>query len=232
MPLRARRVLEWKLLRPRLQIGNLLAMNISGNTILITGGGTGIGRGLAEALHARGNKVIIAGRRKNVLDEVVAANPGMAAYAFDANDAAGVKKFAETVTREHPKLNVLMNNAGIMKPENLLANPGTAVAEETIATNFIGPIRLTLALLPHLMKQPKATIINVTSGLATVPLVYTPTYSVTKAAIHSYTDSLRYQLRKTSVEVKELTPPWVATELMPGQSKDSRAMPLKDSSRR
>jgi uncharacterized oxidoreductase len=205
-------------------------MQVSGNTILITGGGSGIGRGLAEAFHALGNKVIIAGRRQSVLDETTAANPGMAALAFDVEDRDSIRAFAAKITAEHPKLNVLINNAGIMRPENLQAPQNDlADAEATIVTNLLGPIRLTAALLPLLARQPQGTIITVSSGLAFVPLAMTPTYCATKAAIHSYTQSLRYQLKDTSVEVIELVPPYVQTHLMGArQASDPGAMPLAD----
>ena len=203
-------------------------MNITGNTILITGGGSGIGRGLAEALHAQGNQVIIAGRRKAALEETAAANPGMKFLTLDIEDRGAVRAFAGRVAAEFPALNVLINNAGIMRPEDLLAQQDDlADAESTVITNLLGPIRLTAALLPLLRKQPHSTIINVTSGLAFVPLALTPTYSATKAAIHSYTISLRYQLRDTAIEVLEIVPPYVQTDLMDG-AEDPRAMPLKD----
>src|SRR5271169_3223877 len=199
-------------------------MQMSGNTILITGGGSGIGRGLAEAFHAEGNQVVIAGRRKELLEQVVAANPGMKAAILDIGDADSIRSFAEQMKKDYPALNVVIQNAGIMKSESL-KNGGVADAEATIATNLLGPIRLTAALLPLLLKQPKAAIMTVTSGLAFVPLAMTPTYCATKAAIHSYTQSLRYQLRGTKTEVLELIPPYVATDLMNGAS-DPRAMPL------
>ncbi|MDR3514898.1 MAG: SDR family oxidoreductase [Azospirillaceae bacterium] len=205
-------------------------MRTSGNTILITGGGTGIGRGLAEAFHALGNKVIIAGRRQSVLDETTAANPGMAALTFDVEDRESIRAFATTVTGRYPDLNVLINNAGIMRVENLLTQSDVlADAEATVVTNLLGPIRLTAALLPLLRAQPQATVMMVSSGLAFLPLALTPTYCATKAAIHSYAQSLRYQLKHTPVQVLELAPPYVQTELMgPGQARDPRAMPLKD----
>jgi uncharacterized oxidoreductase len=205
-------------------------MKTTGNTILITGGGSGIGRGLAEAFHKLGNQVIIAGRRKQALDETTAANPGMASVILDIEDAASIRKFAAQLATDHPTLNVVINNAGIMRPENLLAQPEDLTdAEATITTNLLGPIRLTAALLPLLKKQPHATIMTVTSGLAFIPLALTPTYNATKAAIHSYSQSLRYQLKSTNIEVLELAPPYVQTELMgSGQASDPRAMPLKD----
>ena len=201
-------------------------MELTGDTILITGGGSGIGRGLAEALHALGNQVLIAGRRRHALDETIAANPGMQALQLDIENPAAIRAFAAEVTERFPALNVLVNNAGIMRAEKLLAQQeDLADAEAIVTTNLLGPIRLTAALMPHLKQQPHAVIMNVSSGLAFLPLALTPTYCATKAAIHSYTQSLRYQLRATQIEVLELAPPYVATDLMSGAA-DPRAMPL------
>jgi uncharacterized oxidoreductase len=203
-------------------------MNLTGNTILITGGGSGIGRGLAEAFHALGNQVIIAGRRCAVLEEVTQANPGMKSLSVDMQDGRAIRTFAAQAIEQFPSLNVLINNAGIMRGERLTAQQADlADTEAIVATNLLGPIRLTAALLPHLQKQSSSAIINVSSGLAFVPLVFTPTYCATKAAIHSYSQSLRYQLKSTPVEVIELAPPYVQTHLMDGAD-DSRAMPLKE----
>jgi uncharacterized oxidoreductase len=203
-------------------------MNLSGNTILITGGGSGIGRGLAEAFHALGNQVIISGRRREMLDETTQANPGMKSLTVDIADASAIRTFAAQAVEQFPALNVLINNAGIMRAEKLAAQQADlADAEAIVATNLLGPIRLTAALLPHLLKQSSAAIINVSSGLAFVPLAFTPTYCATKAAIHSYSQSLRYQLKSTPVEVIELPPPYVQTHLMAGAD-DPRAMPLND----
>lgn len=203
-------------------------MQTSGNTILITGGGSGIGRGLAEALQAAGNHVIIAGRRKALLEEVVEANPGMKSLVLDIEDRSAIRAFAGRLASEFPTLNVLINNAGIMRSEDLRnQQDDLADAESIVTTNLLGPIRLTAALLPLLRKQAHSTIINVSSGLAFVPLVFTPTYCATKAAIHSYTLSLRYQLKDTTTEVLEIIPPYVQTDLMDG-AEDPRAMPLAD----
>jgi uncharacterized oxidoreductase len=202
-------------------------MNITGNTILITGGGSGIGRGFAEAFHAAGNHVIIAGRRRQPLEETAAANPGMAFTLLDIEDANAIKTFVSGIVKDYPALNVLINNAGIMRTEDLLARAGDLTdSEATITTNLLGPIRLTAALLPHLRQQKQAAIINVTSGLAFVPLVATPTYNATKAAMHSYSQSLGFQLRDTPVQVIELIPPAVATDLMPGHAANPGSMPL------
>ena len=205
-------------------------MKPTGNTILITGGGSGIGRGLAEAFHKLGNKVIIAGRRKQVLDETTAANPGISSIQLNIEDPADIRKVAAQLAKDHPTLNVVIHNAGIMRPENLLDASGSVTdAEAIITTNLLGPIRLTTALLPQLQKQPQATIMTVSSGLAFIPMAITPTYCATKAAIHSWSQSLRYQLKSTDVEVVELAPPYVQTELMgSAQAADPRAMPLND----
>jgi uncharacterized oxidoreductase len=204
-------------------------MNITGNTILITGGGSGIGQALAEALAAKGNQVIIAGRRASALDAVTAANPGISAAVLDVADGAAIAEFAQTVVRDHPALNVVIHNAGIMRAEDFLSPDfDVSDAEATIATNLIGPIRLTAALLPHLRQQPRASIVTVSSGLAFVPLTITPTYSATKAAIHSWSQSLRAQLAPTSIGVIEIAPPAVATDLMPGHAASANSMPLTE----
>ena len=200
-------------------------MAFTGNTILITGGTSGIGRALAEALQAKGNHVIIAGRRKQLLDEVTRANPGMAAIELNMDDAADIARVSAQLTQSFPALNAVIHNAGIMRPEDLKKGE-VETAEAIITTNLLGPIRLTAALMPHLLRQPSGTIFTVSSGLAFVPLAFTPTYNATKAAIHSYTMSLRYQLRDTGLRVREIIPPWVATELMGPVPDDPRAMPL------
>jgi uncharacterized oxidoreductase len=205
-------------------------MRMTQNTILITGGGTGIGRALAEAFHRLGNQVIIAGRSRQSLDETTGANPGMKSLTLDVADAESTRSFAARVRADFPALNVVIHSAGIMIPEDLLdPNHSENVVESTIATNLSGPMRLTAELLPLLREQPRATIITVSSGLAFVPMAVTPTYCATKAAIHSYTQSLRYQLKDTSVEVVEIIPPYVATRLMgEAQANDPAAMPLED----
>lgn len=200
-------------------------MHTKGNTILITGGGTGIGLGLAKAFHALGNQIVIAGRRRDILDGVAKNCPGMASYGIDIRNPDEIKSFAAWLSRDFPALNMLINNAGVMKAENLLDQSDLPDMEAIIETNLMGPMRLTAALLPALLTQPKAAIINVSSGLGFVPMASTPTYSATKAALHSYTQCLRFQLRKTKIKVVELIPPYVATDLMGGAS-DPHAMPL------
>lgn len=203
-------------------------MQMSGSTILITGGGSGIGRALAEAFHALGNQVIIAGRRQQLLDETVAANQGMKSAILDIESVDAIGSFAAKLIRDYPRLNAVIHNAGIMRPEDVKSG-GVTDAEAIVTTNLLGPIRLTAALLPHLLAQPQAAIMTVSSGLAFVPMAMTPTYCATKAAVHSYSQSLRYQLRDTSVQVLELIPPYVQTHLMgERQAADPRAMPLDE----
>lgn len=205
-------------------------MQMTGNTILITGGGSGIGRGLAEKFHAAGNRVIITGRNAARLDDVVAANPGMIALSLDVTDAEAVQAFAAKLIADYPALNILINNAGMMVYESMTDAPANvADAEATIVTNLLGPIRLTSALLPHLLSQADASVVNVSSGLAFVPLAATPAYSATKAGLHSWTMAIRQQLKGTSVKVVELAPPYVQTELTgSGQASDPNAMPLNE----
>jgi uncharacterized oxidoreductase len=200
-------------------------MNITGNTIFITGSTSGIGRALAEALHKRGNKVIVAGRRKSLLDEVSAANPGIDGVELDIADAADIERVAARLIRDYPTLNVLINNAGIMPFDDAGGVIDDAVSRKILDTNLLGPIRLTSALIEHLKAQPQATIVHNTSVLAYLPLATTAVYSASKAALHSYALSQRFQLRETNVRVQEIAPPWVDTDLIK-KSGDPRAMPL------
>jgi uncharacterized oxidoreductase len=198
-----------------------------GNTILITGGGSGIGRALAQRWHDRGNQVIVTGRRQDALDETIAGRGGMFAYMLDIDDPAAIERFASDVIARHPDLNLLVNNAGIMRYEDVTSRRDLHDAEETVTTNLLGPIRLTNALIDHLATRPDSAIVNVSSGLAFVPWTKAPTYSATKAALHSYTQALRHSL-KGKVEVIELAPPAVQTELTPGQSSRENYLPLDD----
>ncbi len=202
-------------------------MKLSGNTIFITGGGSGIGRGLAEALHQKGNEVIISGRRKNKLEEVTKANPGMHSVELDLEDPAGVAAVAERLIKDFPKLNVLINNAGVMHGDDVSGPIDDAVLDTTLRTNVMGPIRMTSALIDHLKKQDRSYVLNVTSGLAFIPLATSAIYSATKAAMHSYSHSLRYKLKDTSVRVLEVAPPWVQTDLLNSKN-EPRAMPLDE----
>ncbi|WP_277979135.1 SDR family oxidoreductase [Sphingomonas phyllosphaerae] len=201
-------------------------MKTSGNTILMTGGGSGIGAALAHRFHDRGDIVIIAGRRREALEHAAAGRERIHGVTLDVEDPAAVDAFAHQIVADFPALNVLFNNAGIMKFEDLTGRRDLADAEATVAINLLGPIRLTNALIDHLSAQADAAIVTVTSGLAYVPLVAAPTYSATKAAIHSYTVSLRTQLAG-KVEVIELAPPGVQTDLTPGQANRPGYMPLE-----
>ena len=200
-------------------------MKLKGNTIFITGGGSGIGRGLAEALHGLGNKVIIAGRRRKQLEEVVAANPGIVALELDIADPDSIDRVAKRLITEHPDLNVLINNAGIMQPDQAAGKVDDALLLATINTNLIGPIRMTSALIEHLKTKEGAVVAYTSSVLGFVPLAVTAVYSSTKAALHSYALSQRFMLRATGVRVLEIVPPWVRTELMNSQEAE-QAMPL------
>lgn len=200
-------------------------MQTTGNTIFITGGTSGIGRALAEQFHALGNKVIIAGRRQALLDEVAAAHPGIDGVALDISDAADIDRVAAQLIRDYPTLNVLINNAGIMPFDDASGRIDDAVSRRILDTNLLGPIRLTSALVEHLKAQPRATIIHNTSILAYVPIATSAVYSASKAALHSYALSQRFMLKGTRVSVQEIAPPWVDTDLIK-KSGDPRAMPL------
>lgn len=203
-------------------------MQISGNTILLTGGTSGIGRALAEAFHRRGNQVIITGRRQRLLDEITADNPGMAGFRVDIQDDAMLAALVSEVGARFPGLNVLIANAGISSPENMATDGWDAgIAEAIVDTNIMGVIRTAAAFLPVLKKQANATFMATSSALAFVPRTDFPTYCASKAFLHSWLVSMRHQLRQIPVEVLELSPPYVQTELTgPGQASDPRAMPL------
>lgn len=205
-------------------------MHLTGHTILITGGTSGIGRGLAEAFHQLGNRVIIAGRRHPLIDEITAAHPGMHGLQVDMQDPKAIARLAEEVQSRFPDLDVLVNNAGISRLE---AWDGDEIDIDTslsiIETNIVGVLRLTASLLPALARQPSATIVTTTSGLAYVPRFNYPTYCASKAFLHSWLQSLRHQLRHKPIEVIELPPPYVQTELAGlQQASDPAAMPLAD----
>ena len=202
-------------------------MQLTDNTIFITGSTSGIGRALAESFHKLGNKVIISGRRQKLLDEVTAANPGMDSIALDIADPRSIEAAAAKLIRDYPALNVLINNAGIMPFDDASKPVDDALAQSIIATNLLGPIRMSSALIEHLKKQPRATIINNSSVLAFVPIALTAIYSATKAALHSFSLSQRFMLRDSSVRVQEIAPPWVNTDLIK-KTDDPRAMPLED----
>jgi short-subunit dehydrogenase involved in D-alanine esterification of teichoic acids len=204
-------------------------MHISGNTIFIPGSTSGIGLALALRLQAKGNTVIVGGRRTELLEQIAAEHPGIHTVQIDTADAASVRSAAAEVLSRHPDVNVVIAMAGIMRIEDW-HHPDTfrESAESTITTNVLGPIRLIAAFIEHLQKQPAATIITVSSGLAFAPLRVTASYNASKAAIHMLTESVRLQLTDSTVEFKELVPPSVQTDLVPGQRDNDAAMPLND----
>lgn len=202
-------------------------MNITGNTILITGGTSGIGLGLALRLHEAGNTVVVAGRRTGLLDTITAEHPGIAAIELDVTDPDSIARARASLENTHPELNILVNNAGIQLKENPLDPSDVRLAEQHISTNLLGPIRTAYAFTPLLAGKEGAAIVNVTSALAFVPFPTTPTYSATKAALHSFTESQRIRLAETGIQVVEIVPPGVRTELM-GQQDAEHAMPLDE----
>jgi uncharacterized oxidoreductase len=204
-------------------------MNISGNTVFIPGSTSGIGLALAVELHARGNTVIVGGRRTDLLEQIAAQHPGIDTVQVDCSDAASIDSAAKEVLARHPELNVLVAMAGIMRIEDW-RRPGEflASAESVITTNVLGPIRLIAAFIEHLQAQPDAAIVTVSSGLAFTPLAVTPSYNASKAAIHLLSESVRLQYADTTVQVIELVPPSVRTSLVPGQESSEVAMPLDE----
>ncbi|OHU63076.1 SDR family oxidoreductase [Mycobacteroides chelonae] len=204
-------------------------MKMTGNTVFIPGATSGIGLELAIALQAKGNTVVVGGRRTELLERIRAEHPGISAVQIDISDPASIRTAAQQVLTEHPDVNVVIAMAGIMRvedwhhPESFLQS-----AEEIITTNVLGTIRLIANFIEHLQARPEATVITVSSGLAFAPLKVTPSYNASKAAIHMLSETLRLQLADTTVSVKELQPPAVRTDLMPGQQESDFAMPLKD----
>ncbi|MGR9244312.1 SDR family oxidoreductase [Rhizobium leguminosarum] len=203
-------------------------MKITGNTILITGGTSGIGRALAEAFHDRGNRVIITGRREDLLEQITAGRPGMAGLPLDLADPDSVRRVQAEVQTRFPELNVLIANAGISRAEDMTAEAWDASdAGAIIEINIFGVLRVTAAFLPLLKRQQDATIMATSSALAFVPRADFPAYCASKAFLHSWLQSLRHQLSGFPIEVLELSPPYVQTELTGvGQASDPRAMPV------
>jgi len=204
-------------------------MDITGNTVFIPGATSGIGLALAVALRERGNTVVVGGRRTELLDRIATEHPGIETVRVDTADPASIEAAAKDVLARFPAVNVLITMAGIMRvedwhrPESFLES-----AESTVTTNVLGPIRLIAAFVEHFQTLPNATIMTVSSGLAFTPLKITPSYNATKAAIHMLSESLRLQLADTAVEVVELEPPAVQTDLIPGHAENEQAMPLDE----
>ena len=204
-------------------------MNITGHTVFIPGATSGIGLALALALRARGNEVVIGGRRTELLERIAAEHPGIHTYRIDTADPGSIAEVSRRVIAEHPEVDVLVPMAGIMRAEDWTTPEGfLESAEQIVTTNLLGPIRLIAAFVEHLRSRPDATILTVSSGLAFAPLKVTPSYNATKAAIHMLSESLRLQLAGSTVRVVELVPPSVRTDLMPGQAESDFAMPLED----
>ncbi len=188
-------------------------MKLQGNTILITGGSAGIGLAMAKKFVSLGNKVIVTGRNADKLEAARKETPALEIIRSDAADPGAVQTLAAEVGDRFPKMNVLVNNAGVMIPRNHTGPNGDLVAlTAELDINLAGPIRMVSVLINRL-KANRGTIINVSSGLAFVPLQLSPIYCATKTALHSYTMSLRQQLKDEGVEVIELMPPAVHTEL-------------------
>ncbi len=200
-------------------------MRIPGSTVFIPGATSGIGLALALALQEKGATVVVGGRRTDRLEQI-AAEHGLGTVPIDTTDPASIAAAARQVTSEHPGLDVLITMAGVMRAEDWTTSGFADGAAEVVTTNLLGPIRLVDAFIDHLGSRPTATIMTVSSGLAFAPLKVTPTYNATKAAIHMLSESIRLQLDGTGVEVVELEPPSVATDLMPGQKDSPFAMPL------
>ena len=195
-------------------------MQLFGNTILITGGASGIGLALATRFLEKGNEVIICGRREDKLNEAASQYDGLRTRVCDLALDTERKSLVEWATNEFPKLNVLVNNAGIQRAVDLKGNETWESTHSEIAINLEAPIELSRLLYPHLLQQRSAAILNVTSGLSLVPLANVPVYCATKAALHSFTLSLRHQLSDGPVEVIEIIPPAVDTDLQaPGLHK-------------
>jgi uncharacterized oxidoreductase len=188
-------------------------MDITGHTILITGGTSGIGLGFAQSFLRSGNRVIICGRRKDRLEQIRKASPGMEVIACDLEQDDERKRLADRVVREFPGTNILMNNAGIQLRVDLRRPVDLACVRSEVEINLVAPLHLGSLMAGHLASKKESALINITSGLAFTPMAFAPVYCATKAAMHSLTLSLRYQLKNTPIKVFEIIPPSVDTEL-------------------
>jgi uncharacterized oxidoreductase len=197
----------------------------TGNTIFITSATSGIGCGFAEAFDKLGNTVIISGQRKANLDEITAANPGMAAIELDITDRTSIVAAAARLMAEYPKPNVLINNAGIGMLDGSDGEMDEALMLSTIETNFIGPVRMTSALIEHLKRQHDSVIAYTGSWLGFTPLSLSAVYSATRAAVHSFAMPQRFMLRNSGVRVVEIVPPWTRTDMFDSREAED-AMPL------
>ncbi len=201
-------------------------MNITGNTIFIPGATSGIGLELALRLQAAGNVVVIGGRRTDLLERLTAAH-GLSTVTIDTTDPSSVLAARDRVLSQHPDLNVLIAMAGVMEAEDVRNAGFLEGAERIVETNVLGPLRLIAAFSEHLQTRPEATLMTVSSGLAHTPLAITPTYNGSKAFIHRFSETIRLQFADTPVQVIELVPPAVRTELMSGGSQNEHYLPLE-----
>lgn len=189
-------------------------MNLSNRTVLVTGGSSGIGLGIAEAFHRRGSTVILCARDEKRLSAAAERLPGIITLCGDLADEQHRKDLAVDVLRRFPDLDILVNNAGIQRYVDLKKGYAELKSgEDEIAVNFIAVVELTALFMEHLLSRPSAAVINVTSGLGFMPMLSTPIYNATKAAVHTYSLVLRQQLKSTSVRVIEIVPPMVDTNL-------------------
>jgi uncharacterized oxidoreductase len=206
-------------------------MKLHNRTVLITGGTSGIGLELAKQLHQRGNQVIITGRNQERLDAAKQTLPEVHAFKSDVSDPGAIAVLHDSVLAQFPALDTLVNNAGIMRNLDLNQDRDLNDVTREIEINFSGPVRMVQQFLPHLKTRKGALIVNVSSGLAFIPLPLSPVYCATKAAIHSFTQSLRVQLAGSGVTVIELAPPGVETPLFRGEFaeelKGQKAMDVK-----
>jgi uncharacterized oxidoreductase len=198
----------------RIKIFICFDMQLAGSTVLITGGGSGIGYALARQLVAADCRVIICGRRREQLEKARRELPELSSIECDVSSEAGRLSLFSRVTKKFPRFNILVNNAGIQhRPPPFTQRQDWISHRSEIATNFDAPLHLSMLFIPHLLKQTEGTIVNISSGLAFKPLSFMPTYCATKAALHSFTISLREQLKTTHISVVEVIPPVVKTDL-------------------
>ncbi|WP_347303477.1 SDR family NAD(P)-dependent oxidoreductase [Croceibacterium sp. TMG7-5b_MA50] len=202
-------------------------MKLDGNTILVTGGGSGIGQALAWQFADRGNTVIVAGRTEASLAKTVADRPGMHTQVLDVADGASVDAAIDRLRRDFPQINMLIHAGGVMERQELGSGGTLATAEQVVNINLLGTMRICEGVIPLLDGKSDAVICTMSSGLAFVPLPATPAYSASKAGVHSYSVSLRHRLQGR-IEVIEIAPPAVQTGLTPGQESRAGYMPLDD----
>ena len=202
-------------------------MDLSTNTVLITGGASGIGFALTERFLSAGSEVIVCGRREEKMREAQIKYPNLHIRVCDVSHSSDRVSLFEWVTREFPKLNILVNNAGIQRRFQIAQNSDWEKIEEELAINLDAPIHLSALFIPHLLKQEHPAILNITSGLAFAPMASAPVYCATKAALRSFTLSLRHQLSATPISVIEIIPPAVNTDLG-GKGIHTSATPLNE----